>query len=88
MYKYEEEKKNLFTEGGMEMFIKIRDNVQQCLKKSGAVTAEKAMSTVTGSSWTMLACLDKMVEMGELREITRLGEVAGQHRIFVGVTNV
>ena len=53
---------------------------------------EEAIKTLSGTSWTMLACLDRMVELGEIREI-REREVLGpyndviegpaQHRIFV-----
>ena len=43
---------------------------------------EEAIKTLSGDSWTMLACLDRMVELGEIREI-RQGHVVGQCRIFV-----
>ena len=81
MYSYETEKKEIFTEDGQVMFLKIRDHVNTLLKQAGAVRMQEAISKTTGSSWTMLACVDRMVELGELREITGSG-VAGQHRIF------
>jgi hypothetical protein len=81
MYNYETEKKEIFTEDGQVMFLKIRDNVNDLLKKAGAVRMQEAIAKTTGSSWTMLACVDRMVELGELREITANG-IAGQHRVF------
>jgi hypothetical protein len=81
MYNYETEKKELFTEYGQVMFLEIRDNVKVLLKKSGAVRMQEAIAGSSGSSWTMLACIDRMVELKELREITGSG-VAGQHRVF------
>jgi hypothetical protein len=36
-----------------------------------------------GDSWQRIACVDRLVELGEIREITNPNEVAGQHRIFV-----
>jgi hypothetical protein len=44
---------------------------------------ENAMfSAGSGDSWTMLACMDRLVELGEIREVPQSG-VAGQDRIFV-----
>lgn len=81
MYNYEEEKKEVFTERGQVMFLKIRDTVQALIKKAGCVRMQEAIGEVTGSSWTMLACVDRLVELGELREIPQ-DDCAG-HRIFV-----
>ena len=81
MYTYEGEKRALFTEEGQVMFLKIRDNINRLLESAGAVRMQEAISVVTGSSWTMLACVDRMVELGEIREITGQG-VAGQYRVF------
>lgn len=81
MYNYETEKKELFTEQGQEMFLAIRAHVGSLLKKSGAVRMLEAIAPVTGSSWQMLACIDRMVELGELREVTSK-DVAWQYRVF------
>lgn len=83
MYNYEAEKKQLFTDAGQRMFLAIRDNAIALARKSGAVRMQEAMHAGTGGdSWTMLACVDRMVELGELREIVQ-GSVAGQYRVFV-----
>lgn len=37
---------------------------------------------VTGDSWEMMARVDRLVELGEIREITG-SNVAGQDRVFV-----
>lgn len=81
MYNYHEEKPNLMTASGMDMLLKIRDNAKQLLKSAGCFRAQEAWSGVTGSSWTMLACLDFLVERGEIREVPQ-NSAAGQHRIF------
>ena len=44
------------------------------------------ISGATGDTWLMLACLDYLVERGELREITAGMDVAGQHRVYVAAT--
>lgn len=85
MYNYQTEKQRIFTEDGQEMFLKIRDNVQRLIKQSGAVMMQNVINSVTGDSWMMLACVDRLVELKEIREITG-SNVAGQHRVFVGVS--
>ena len=81
-YDYNTERAAIFTDGGQRDFLKARDHVRECLKKSGAVRMTEAMSAVTGDSWRSLAMIDRLVEIGELREITPAG-VAGQDRVFV-----
>ena len=82
MYEYETEKKAIFTEEGQVMFLKIRDHVQKCLKLSGAISMWKAIAGCTGSNWEMMACVDRLVELGGIREIPQTN-CAGQDRIFV-----
>ena len=83
MYTYENEKSKIFTESGQEMFLKIRDKVQILLKQSGSFMLEKAISGVSGDSWVQLACIDRLVELKEIKEITDKTKVAGQHRVFI-----
>ena len=82
MYNYQEEKQHLFSDEGQRLFLKCRDRVKSLLATSGAVRMQEALQTLSGSNWTMLACLDRMIELGEIREIQQ-GNVAGQHRVFV-----
>lgn len=82
-YQYAEEKPAIFTEQGQRMFLKIRDKIDLLLKTSGAVRMEEIILGVCGSSWPMMACVDRMVELGEIRELTKPKECAGQHRVFV-----
>lgn len=83
MYDYKAEKARLFTENAQQMFLNIRDNVQKRLAQSGAITMGAAIQGCGGGdSWCMMACVDRLVEIGELREISQ-GDIAGQYRIFV-----
>ena len=66
MYNYATERPKLFTEEGQVMLLKVRDNVQRLLKEAGAFTSEKAWQGVTGDGWQMLACLDRLEELGEI----------------------
>ncbi len=79
-YVYAKERDGIFTDEGQRMFLKMRDTVKQLLEQAGCFQAGKAWKNVTGDSWMMLACLDRMVELGELR---RVGDGSwGQHQIF------
>ena len=82
MYDYEVEKSRVFTEEGQVTFLAIRDNVKKLLKQSGAVRMSEAVKGIGGDSWTLLACVERLVELGELEEITPEGEIT-QHRVFV-----
>jgi hypothetical protein len=79
-YDYKNEKPEIFTEDGQVMFLKIRDEANRLVGLSGCVMMGKLL-VGTGDSWTMLACVDRMVELGELVEI-KYGNCAAQHRIF------
>jgi len=82
MYKHEDQKINLYTDEGQRMFLRVRDHVKALLAEAGAVRMDKAMQGARGGdSWDMLACVDRMVELGELIEIKQ-DNPAGQHRIF------
>ena len=84
MYDYSVEKPRILTDDGQRTFLKVRDHVRECLDKSGAVSMGKAMAGAGGGdSWLLMAYVDRMVEIGELREITGK-DVPGQYRVFVG----
>ena len=81
-YKYENEKNWLFTDKGQRKFLTIRDKASALLKASGAFMMSNVL---IGGDWECLACVDRMVELGEIREILQPNGVAGQHRVFVGI---
>jgi len=84
MYTYSDLKHTTLNDDGQRRFLKVRDHVTDLLRKAGAVSMESAMSVVSGGSWEAMACVDRMVELGEIREIEQK-DCAGQHRIFVKV---
>ena len=83
MYSYEGQKKELFTDEGQRIFLKVRDKANALLLMSGAFRIQECISTVSGGDvWTRLACIDRLVELDEIRELT--GEtVVAQYRVFV-----
>jgi len=83
-YSYERQKADLFTERGVEMLTRMRDKARELLKAAGAVRADKIMDAAGGgSSWTMQAALDYMVEKGDLQRVTAAGQTRAQHQVFV-----
>lgn len=82
-YEYKTERAALFTEEGQRDFLKVRDRVKELLKQSGAVRSQEATQGIGGSSWFQLACLDRLVELDELREAVNPVTNWAQHRIFV-----
>ncbi len=83
MYSYETEKPNILTDEGQRKFLIVRDHVARLLESGGAFMMNNAM-VGSGSSWTMMAYIDRMVELEEIREITG-SNVCGQNRVFVKV---
>lgn len=80
-YAYHKERDVVFTDDGQRLFLSIRDKVAGLLKTAGAVRLQEAIAGQTGDTFHMLACVDRMVELGELRELTTDGP--GQYRVFV-----
>lgn len=81
-YNYQTERPYIFTEDGQVMFLKIRDQANRLIKEAGAASMGQIVNNCTGSSWSMLACVDRLVELGELRELPNPHSHAGQHRMF------
>jgi hypothetical protein len=82
MYKYEDEREKIFTEDGQRDFIKVRDNVNNLLKTAGAFKMYPALNCINGDSWMAMAYIDRLVELGEIKEVTA-GYTWGQDRVFV-----
>lgn len=84
-YNYTKEREFVFTEKGQKYFLAARDFAAKAILLSGAVRALELMNAASGAgdSWAMMACVDRLVELGELREVTGEGREAWQHRVFV-----
>jgi len=83
MYQYEKERPKLFTDEGQRVFLRCRDRVLSLLRQAGAVRQQEIDRGLSGwDCWAGLTCVDRMVELGELREVTD-ADVPGQYRVFV-----
>lgn len=83
-YIYEEQRPQIFTEEGQVKFLAVRDRVKRLLKQAGAVKMWPALDECPGDSWLAMAFIDRLVELGEIKEVTG-DNVAGQDRVFVAV---
>ena len=81
MYEYKIEKKNIDP----EKFIDVRDKVLALFKgNTKVITMSQALEhTPTGSNWTAMAYVDRMVERGDLIEIETSKNVVAQYRVFM-----
>lgn len=78
MYNYQTEKAELFTDQGQRRFLEIRDRVKSL---PHLFEMQDAIRSTCGSNWAAMACIDRLVELGEIREVPTL-DVAAQHRVF------
>lgn len=81
-YNYETERPFLFTDDGQRMFLQIRDKAKRLLKEAGAFRAQELFTEVTGSSWAMIACIDRLVELGEIVCHNDAPEVWSQFHVY------
>jgi len=79
MYNYETEKSNVLAEENQKQFLQARDIVS---KLPSLFMMEDVLNKTSGSSWLVMAYVDRLAELGEIREIKQHGEVPGQHRVF------
>lgn len=80
-YDYLVQKPRIYTDKGQRQFLMIRDKAEKCIKLAGAVRSQELLIG-GGDDWDMLACIDRLVELDYLREVTA-DDIAGQHRVFV-----
>lgn len=81
MYNYQTERPYVLSEEGRNMFESIKHNVRLLFEYKTTFTMGEAIQGQTGDSWHMLACVDRLVELGYIEEVN-VGKVAGQHRVF------
>lgn len=83
-YSYEQERAKVLAPERQDQFIHGRDRLLKAIEPTGAILWMKAMQFFnTGSSWTDMACVDRMVELGDLRRVHQNGRVSGQYEVFV-----
>ena len=82
MYNYLTEKPEIFKEENQYKFLLVRDRVLKVLSTQKYIDMAEATNGSSARSWLAMAFVDRLVELGEITEITKVGTVAGQDRIF------
>lgn len=80
MYAYADLRDHVFTDEGQRALIETRDKAVRLLTQSGAVVMSRLMPM--GDTWKAMAVVDRLVEIGDLREVTTPQLHTGE-RIFV-----
>jgi hypothetical protein len=72
-YSYEELRPGVLTDEGQRRFLKVRDHVFKLLDAHEIATGERMMAGLGlgGTNWDAMACIDRMVELGEIRVVAR-----------------
>lgn len=84
MYEYKNFKAQILTDKGQRLLISVYDTVSRFLNTSGAVSLGAILANTPEEcdSWLKIACIDRLIEIGKIRELTPPG-VHGQDRVFV-----
>jgi len=85
MYKYEDLKPELFLEENQVKFLRIRDKTHQLLKDQKFVEMGDIIQGINAGTWFSMACVDRLLEIGEIMERGQAEGTVGQHRIFTKV---
>lgn len=83
-YDYKVQKQEIMNEAGQAGLLAVAFKAKAACAVSGVVTSGVLISEMPGvtDSWRQLAVVDRLVELGYLREVQQEGGVAGQNRIF------
>lgn len=85
MYEYDKFKHTSFNDEGQRKFLIVRDTCRRLGKSSGVFTMDAAIKGVSGDSWTNMSYVDRLVELGEIKEIRTVGY---PNRIFYLVGDI
>ena len=69
MYEYTKNRHEVFTVDGFKMLLTIIESI----KNREAFTVNEAMKGLSGDTFTMLACIDFLVEIGKCRYVSKAG---------------
>jgi len=81
VYKYEDRRSYVFTERGVPQLMRIKDRANRLIREAGAAKLGNIIADETGCSWDLLACVDYLVELGNMKEIKR--DCMAQNRVFI-----
>lgn len=83
-YDYKTQKEALFTPDGVKKVLQFQTAAKRLQKLAGAFRLQELMtaSGTSGDSWDMLACVDYLAEVGEIKLAYDPGVT--QYRVYLG----
>ena len=83
IYNYEEYKPNLLDKEELRHFLKVRDIVKDEIDSVGMMVMGAVMIRACGDILKTMACVEMLVEIGEIIETTQKSETWAQEREFI-----
>ena len=83
IYNYEEYKLNLLDKEELRHFLKVRDIVKDEIDSVGMMVMGAVMIRACGDILKTMACVEMLVEIGEIIETTQKSETWAQEREFI-----
>lgn len=76
-YNYETMKPKVFTESGQRILLSIFKNIERyrLFGNKNRMNVNKMIKSVCGDTWTMLACINYLEELGEIK-LVKKGDMA------------
>lgn len=71
-YRYLDHRQKMFTDEGQRLLLDVRDATFDLLETSGAAKVEAIIDEAAGTlgavdSWEVLTCVDRLIEIGDLK---------------------
>jgi hypothetical protein len=72
-YNYQRERRKLLTNEGQKALLRISDEARRMLEEKPVFWLEELLekASLRGDAWFQLALVDRLVELGEIKEVKR-----------------
>ena len=72
-YNYQRERRKLLTNEGQKALLRMSDEARRLLEEKPAFWIEELLgkASLRGDAWFQLALVDRLVELGEIKEVKR-----------------
>jgi hypothetical protein len=73
-YNYQRERRKLLTNEGQKALLRISDEARRLLEEKRVFWLEELLgkASLRGDAWFQLALVDRLVELGEIKEVKRM----------------
>ena len=74
LYNYQRERRKLLTNEGQKALLRISDEARRLLEEKPVFWLEELLgkASLRGDAWFQLALVDRLVELGEIKEVKRM----------------